>query len=454
MPKKNPSLWYQILISWPFHILFFVLRMSFLAGIVIAGWFVLQTIGILTVKVPVTGASMLPTLPEEGSVPFQRYYHNKAFEKIIPQSIQKGDIVVFENEKTHKELEKQDKDVTGFVKRVIAIQGDVVVIKDGFVYVNGQKKQEQYTLKPRSTFGGTEIQDCKPIKVPEDKVVVLGDNRKISMDSRQIGFVSIADILFYIPFEKQEEQYGLKWRDAGHDFDTEHESLFDIDLYLKLLNNERVQHDLDALNYQIKLEQSAKRRAETMLSYNEFDSKASKSGYTMKDAMNDVGYSNIVYGEFPMLGYYDAEELFDAFLEQPGARDFLLNEDYDEIGVSTFVGELNKCPVQVVVQHLAGYIPPNYGSGEIASFKEAIDRLKEIGPGWQRLTSYQEFYQQNKADVDRMNEIITIRISRFEQIEKQMEANKWLTKEQNQWIKDDEQLSQEQNQIADKLNKQ
>src|SRR3989339_1992068 len=147
MPKKNPSLWYQILISWPFHILFFVLRMSFLAGIVIAGWFVLQTIGILTVKVPVTGASMLPTLPEEGSVPFQRYYHNKAFEKIIPQSIQKGDIVVFENEKTHKELEKQDKDVTGFVKRVIAIQGDVVVIKDGFVYVNGQKKQEQYTLK-------------------------------------------------------------------------------------------------------------------------------------------------------------------------------------------------------------------------------------------------------------------------------------------------------------------
>lgn len=443
-----------MLITLPFRAITFLLRIVILVGIVVIVWFVLQATGILTVKVPVTGASMLPTLPEEGYVAFQRYYHNKKLEKLLPQSIQKGDIVVFENDKTHKELEKQNKNSTGFVKRIIATEGDTVLIKDGFVYINGQKTQEQYTLKPRSTFGGTEIQDCKPIKVAENQAFVLGDNRKVSMDSRQIGLISISDISFYIPYEKQIAQYDQQWRDASHDFDREHESLFDADTFILLLNNERAKQNLDPLTYQKKLEQSAKLRAEAMLTNNEFGSKTPKSSYTMKEAMNDVGYSNIVYGEFPMLGYYDAQELFDAFLEQPGAREFLLNEDYDEIGVSTFIGELNKCPVQVVVQHLSGYIPPNYGAGEISNFKEAKDRLQEIQHSWQQLKTFEEFYQQNKIDIDRINEVISIRISRFENIISQMNANKWLTDEQNQWIKADENLSNEQNEIAERLNNQ
>lgn len=453
MPKKKSLSLYTIFVLWPFKAFIFTLRVSILSGLVIASWFILQTVGILTVRVPVTGASMLPTLPEEGYVPFQRFFHNEAVEQILPQTVQKRDIVVFENEKTHQELEDQEKDSTGFVKRVIATEGDIVEIRDGFVFVNGQKQQEQYILKPRSTFGGTKIQDCKSIKVTKDAVFVMGDNRKISMDSRQVGLVSISDILFYIPYEKQIDRYSSQWRDPSHDFDTEHESLFDIDLYVRLLNNERAKQNLNALKYQNKLEQSAKLRAEKMLEYDEFDSKAQKSGYTMKRAMRDVGYSNIIYGEFPMLGYYDSEELFDAFIEQPGAREFLMNEDYDEIGVSTFVGELNECPVQVVVQHLAGYIPPNYGAGEITNFKDAISRLKEIQPGWSRLKEFDEFYQQHQKDIDRLNEIISIRISRFEQIVSQMEANKWLTDEQNQWIEQDGKLSQEQTNLADTLNK-
>ena len=453
MPKKSPLSLYNVLIEWPLHALLFILRILFLVGLVVAGWFILQTIGILNVRVPVNGASMLPTLPEEGYVPFQRYFQNETFEKIVPQTIQKGDIVVFENERTHKELEKQEKDSTGFVKRVIATEGDIVEIKDGFVFVNGEKLQEQYILKPRSTFGGTEIQDCKPIKVTENNVFVLGDNRKISMDSRQIGLVPISDILFYIPYEKQTDRYGAQWRDASHDFDTENESLFDTNLYTLLLNNERAKHNLNALKYQSKLEQSAKLRAEKMLEYDEFDSKALKSGYTMKDAMNAVGYSNIVYGEFPMMGFYDAEELFDAFIEQPGAREFLMNKDYEEIGVSTFVGQLNNCPVQVVVQHLAGYISPNYGSGEIENFKEASRRLREIQPGWLKLKEYDEFYQKNQSDVDRLNSLISTRISRIDQIIKKMEENKWLTDEQNQWISQDAKLSEEQKYLSDKLNR-
>ena len=102
MPKKNKKSIFEIVVAWPFRIIFFVIRVSLLTGIIIGGWYVLQTVGILTVNVPVTGASMLPTLPEEGYVGFQRYYQNEILEKVLPQSVQKGDIVVFENERTHR----------------------------------------------------------------------------------------------------------------------------------------------------------------------------------------------------------------------------------------------------------------------------------------------------------------------------------------------------------------
>jgi signal peptidase I len=103
------------------------------------------------VQVPVSGASMLPTLPEEGFVDFQRYVQDSRFQSFIPQQIKRGDIVVFENTKTADELKKQEKEESGFVKRVVGIAGDTVVIKDGFVYVNSKPKGNIY-FKSRSTL--------------------------------------------------------------------------------------------------------------------------------------------------------------------------------------------------------------------------------------------------------------------------------------------------------------
>src|SRR3989344_1538110 len=322
--SKNPII--EVLL-WPVKLVVFFLKTVLFAAFIIGGWFIFQMIGILPVQVPVSGASMLPTLPEEGFVDFQRYVSDLRVQTILPQRIEKGDIVV---------------------------------------YGMGQIKKGPYILPPGSTFGSAAIKDFQEIRVPDGKLLVLGDNRKISMDSRQLGLISYNDIEYYIPFEKQQKRFTDKWRDATHDLDTEFESLFDASEYVSLLNKERKKNNLDPLSYEPKLEQSARLRAEAMLKYDDFSFEAKKSGYNMEHAMNDVGYSNIIFGEFPMTGYYTAEELFKAFLERAGARDFLLKPDYDDIGVSTFVGSLNGCPVQVVVQHLAGYVPPNYGSGEIA----------------------------------------------------------------------------------------
>jgi len=75
------------------------------------------------------------------------------------------------------------------IKRVIGIPGDEIVIDDGKVYINGQLIQEAY-VKGETYAEGIEF----PIKVPEGKVFVMGDNREVSLDSRQLGFIDYKQI--------------------------------------------------------------------------------------------------------------------------------------------------------------------------------------------------------------------------------------------------------------------
>lgn len=71
------------------------------------------------------------------------------------------------------------------VKRVIGEPGDEVNIKDGYVYVNGEKIDESY-VKGTTNNGDLNL----PIKVLEDQLFVLGDNREFSKDSREFGLIN------------------------------------------------------------------------------------------------------------------------------------------------------------------------------------------------------------------------------------------------------------------------
>lgn len=461
----------QLKKSWASLFTIVVLIPLWIAGyttVSLSSWILLQYVGIVRIDIPVSGASMLPTLEEKGYVAVHRYPHFSTnsivsktpvaaqLDKVFEPEIKKGDIVVFKNERTAEAFAEQDEDPRhkgGFVKRIIGTPGDTVSIRDGFVIVNGKAVEEPYILKAKSTFGGTTMNDCQLIKVPENKYLVMGDNRKVSLDSRHIGLIDFKEIQYYLPYHEQEQDFGKRWRDASKDSSMRFSSGLDVEEYVRLLNEKRAEFGIEPLTYEPKLEQSAEKRAKVMLEYNDLSFEATKSGYTMKKSLNDVGYSNVVYGEFPVIGYYEAQELIDSFFEYPASSEFLLQKDYDEIGISSFVGEMNGCPVQIVVQHLAGFVPPNYEPKDIQEWKTLIEKLKEIRGGWRDLKFKEDFYVNNKADVDRINEIILLRQQRADQIVRRMEANEWLNDQEREYVEEDKQLFDEQNAIADRLNK-
>ena len=76
---------------------------------------------------------------------------------------------------------------TLYVKRVIGAPGDTVHIKDGKVYVNGVANVEPY-INDAFTFSGIA---SEPIDLKEDEYFLLGDNRPVSLDSRdeKVGVV-------------------------------------------------------------------------------------------------------------------------------------------------------------------------------------------------------------------------------------------------------------------------
>jgi len=79
-----------------------------------------------------------------------------------------------------------------YIKRVIALPGEHVQIKDGYVYINGEKLQEDY-LRPGIV---TDIEEgvYDDFIVPENTVFAMGDNRPDSQDCRVFGCIPLEKI--------------------------------------------------------------------------------------------------------------------------------------------------------------------------------------------------------------------------------------------------------------------
>ena len=115
----------------------------------------------------VDGSSMLPTLRDRERVIVNKFHYH--FQEPKP-----GDVMIFSF--------SRERD---FIKRVIGVPGDEIVIDEGQVFLNGIALEEDYTLEiTKGQYG--------PVTVPPGNFFVMGDNRNNSMDSRDtsVGFVS------------------------------------------------------------------------------------------------------------------------------------------------------------------------------------------------------------------------------------------------------------------------
>ncbi|WP_370659274.1 signal peptidase I [Vagococcus jeotgali] len=132
------------------------------------------------VPLEVSGSSMSPTLKESDFVVMENFSEIKRF-----------DIIVF-----------YSPDGSTYVKRVIGLPGEQVTYKKDQLYINGEKIEEPFLKdikKKKNEYVFTTDLESEEIigseTIPENQYFVLGDNRRLSKDSRSFGTISEQSVI-------------------------------------------------------------------------------------------------------------------------------------------------------------------------------------------------------------------------------------------------------------------
>ncbi|MFQ5559859.1 MAG: signal peptidase I [Nitrospinota bacterium] len=161
---------------------------------------VIRTFVVQAFKIP--SGSMLETLQIGDHILVNKFIYRF-------RDIKRGDIIVF----------KYPKDETrDFIKRAIGLPGDKIEIKQRVVYVNGRPIDEPYSIHDSSNEYSTPRDNFGPIQVPKNKLLVLGDNRENSADSRFWGFLDIGKVkgkAFIIYWSWDHDNFGVRWNRLG-----------------------------------------------------------------------------------------------------------------------------------------------------------------------------------------------------------------------------------------------
>lgn len=120
----------------------------------------------------VDGKSMYPTFQDKEYILTDKI----SFQRGKPQ---RGDVIVFHAPPPFEN--------TDFIKRIIGMPGETIMVQKGFVFINGRRLEEVYLPSNYMTTEKAFLREGVPYTIPFGYYMVFGDNRSFSSDSREWG---------------------------------------------------------------------------------------------------------------------------------------------------------------------------------------------------------------------------------------------------------------------------
>lgn len=127
----------------------------------------------------VKGSSMFPTFKDKEYLLTDKI----TYKRRLPAY---GDVIVFKAPMNES---------FDFIKRVIAVPGQTVKVKEGKIFIDGKMLDEIYLPKEYTTSPGQYLQEGEEYTVQDGEVMAFGDNRDHSSDSRDWGPVPDSNII-------------------------------------------------------------------------------------------------------------------------------------------------------------------------------------------------------------------------------------------------------------------
>lgn len=229
--------------------------------------------------------------------------------------------------------------------RIVALPNETIKLNGGYVYINNAPINEPYVWKRGVTYGNSNLNNCKELKLGKNQVFVMGDNRILSkyFDSRgKLGTVFVDNITHYLPL-KYQKIYEKRWSELGNK-EIKKINFSNQELTKKfedVINKIRSKKGLSPIEGSNILINAAQLRAKNIVKNRDYNYQKFSDELTLSNAFSLGGE----IFETLIQGYYD-EESYEAFIKN---YPVFLKENLKKIGVAYDKDEIDNCEHSVTI---------------------------------------------------------------------------------------------------------